>query len=210
MRLFEPKLLQLLLKRAIYAISSVQAVQCLPKHRGVCSGWEDPTPLRSPSSYSKYFLTCLRDCLHLSVILVQEDFSALASWAFLNLFLCLKMALDNSAKTFLVTSKVKNPPLVIWTQSNSGSKDAAPRFFLVLGISPTYFNRGTKGEKWKGLQFHGPERNLHRTFPLGVRPFQEGPASQVWSSLCTERAGLQALGCSNVTWLRLCTVGQEE
>lgn len=35
MRLFEPKLLQLLLKKAV---SSVQAAQCLPKYPGVCSG----------------------------------------------------------------------------------------------------------------------------------------------------------------------------
>lgn len=109
---------------------------------------------------------------------------------FLELLSLLKMALDNSAKTFLEVMwwvKWKNPPLVIWTQSDSGSKDAAPRFSLVLGVSPTYFSR--KGEKWKGLQFMAlNERSCTGPFLMVWGFSQEGPASQVWSSLGTERA----------------------
>lgn len=36
-------------------------------------------------------------------------------------------------------------PLAIWTQPDSGSKDAAPRFSLGLGMSPVCFSREAKG-----------------------------------------------------------------
>lgn len=121
----------------------------------------------------------------------------------------LKMALDNSAKAFLVVSKVKNPPLGMWTQSDSGSKDAAPGFPLCWGF-PSYFSRKTKGERWKSLQFMALNETCTGHFLLVWGLSQEGPAPQVWSSLCTERAGLQGFCCSNVMWLRLCTVGQKE
>lgn len=167
-RLFEPNLLQLLLKRAIYAISSVQTAQCLPKHPGVHSGSEDPTPLRSPSSYKKYFLPCLRPISECNSWSSRVFGSGLLG--FLEPLSLLKMALDNSAKTFLhVMWWVK------WTQSDSGSKDAAPKFSLALGISPTYFSRETKGGKWKGLQFMalnetctGPLSSWCEAFPKKV------------------------------------------
>lgn len=70
---------ELLPKGTIYPFSSVQDMQRLPK----CPGEG-----RSSTSYKQYFLTRLRAFLHFHVFLVQPKFSALISWAFLNLFLC--------------------------------------------------------------------------------------------------------------------------
>lgn len=58
-----------------------QAPRCVFRMRG-------SHPSGNPNSYRKYFSTCPRDCLYLGAVLVQADFSTLASWALLNLCLC--------------------------------------------------------------------------------------------------------------------------
>lgn len=124
--------------------------------------------------------------------------------------------LSKDLPTGCVLSSMKNclsQPSAIWTQPVSGNKDAAQGFPLgwgcVLPISAGKPRR--RGEKvcssWPRTALHKPAQE---PFPLAAWPFPRRSCFTVLGYPCTERAGLQASWCSNISWLRLRMAGQKE
>lgn len=132
---------------------------------------------------------------------------------FLEPFSLLKVVPDNSAKTSLqvmcwVQWKISSvnpwPSELNQSQAIRTQPQGSP---LGWGCVPPISAGKPKGRggnvcsSWPRTALHKPAQE---PFPLGAWPFPRR------SSLCTERAGLQASWCSNITWLRLRMVIQEE
>lgn len=207
MKLFEAKLLQLLLKRTFYAISSVQAVQCLPKYPGVSSGQEDATPLRSPNSYSKYFLTCLRDWLYLSEILVQADFSALASWAFLNLCLCWRWPWTTLQRLSLWWVKWKIHPWVCELNQTQGVRMQPQVFpcagdFLPISAGRPRERGGKVCSSWPWMKLAQDISSWCEVFPKKVLLPRSGALCAQKGQGCKDSAVAMSCGWGYAQWAR--------
>lgn len=120
----------------------------------------------------------------------------------------LKMALDNSAKTFLEVMwwvKWKIHPWLSELNQTQGVRMQLQGFPLRWQYPPPISAERGSGKVCISWPWIKPAQDLSswcEAFPKKVLLPRSG-------ALCAQR-GLQALCCSNVMWLRLCTVGQKE
>lgn len=185
-------------------------LQCLPKHPvpGVCSGQRDATPLRSPNSYSKYFLTCLRSCLYLSAILVQADFSAVASWVFLNLCLCWRWPWTTQQRLSLWWVKWKIHPWLSELKQTQGVRMQPQGFPFCWGYPPSisagrpWGRSGKVCSSWPWMKHAQDVSSWCEAFPKKVLLPRSGALCAQKGQGCRHCAATMSRGWGYAQWAK--------